>query len=477
MVESTKTVICHQFHPTILRAYDIRGIIEETLGNDDAYMIGLGFAAILRKAAPQQDNGHKVVVGRDGRLSSPDLMAALIRGLVAGGMQVIDIGIAPTPKLYFADIMLAADGAIQVTGSHNPPHHNGFKMVCGHRPFFGDDILGLGQLVAAGVAPVEGGRLKHIDVQADYIKAMIDAAGDLSGLGGMTIIWDCGNGAAGPSVLDVTAELTGDHHVMFPEIDGTFPNHHPDPAHPETLDLLRRAVTDHRAMIGIGFDGDGDRIGVIDAKGRHVPGDVLTAYLARQSLRKATGAEIFFDVKSSLAALDTVTAMGGIPCLWKTGHSHMKVKLKQSKAPIAGEMSGHIFIADGYFGFDDAIFAALAILRETIISGDTITDFIDSLPNFYATPELRIACDDSLKFRIVDDIIADVASVPDEDTISIADMDGIRVTGESGWWLIRASNTDAQLVVRAEGRTAAARDELKNRIKNRLAKAGLDWVG
>ena len=465
-------MIEYQFHPTILRAYDIRGIVGETLHDKDAYMIGLGFAATIR-----QGGGKKVVIGRDGRLSSPDLAQALAQGLVDGGMDVTDIGTGPTPKLYYADVVLEADGAIQVTGSHNPPQHNGFKMVRKHKPFFGDDISALGQSVAAGVAPAIGGTLVTRDLQQDYVQNLLDAAGALDGLDGMNIVWDCGNGAAGPSTLDVTAKLRGTHHVLFPEIDGTFPNHHPDPVDPATLDLLRAAVKKHDAVIGIGFDGDGDRIGLIDAKGRQVPGDLLTAYLARASLRKANGADVIFDVKSSMAALDAVAQLGGTPSLWKTGHSHMKMRLKETNAPIAGEMSGHIFIADGYYGFDDAIYAALAVLREMIASGESITEFIDSLPEVFATPELRIACDEEIKFGTVDKVIANVTANPDDDMIDIANMDGVRVTGEKGWWLIRASNTGAELVARAEGRDIAARDELKGRIKSRLGEAGLDWEG
>ena len=472
MDERPDILIHHHFHPTVLRAYDIRGIVGDTLHDQDAYMIGLGFAASLR-----QTGGTSVVIGRDGRLSSPDLAAALARGLVDGGMTVTDIGTGPTPKLYFADIHLNTDGAIQVTGSHNPPTHNGFKMVRGHKPFFGDDITALGQMMAAGVATGVGGSLTPLDLQAEYVNALMTAADDLAGLGDMTVVWDCGNGAAGPTTLDVTSRLGGNHHVMFPEIDGTFPNHHPDPVDPATLDLLRAAVDDHNAVMGIGFDGDGDRIGVIDAKGRQVPGDLLTAYLARHSLRQQAKAEVIFDVKSSLAALDVVAELGGTPSLWKTGHSHMKMKLKQSGAPIAGEMSGHIFIADRYFGFDDAIFAALAVLREMVVSGETITAFIDSLPAVYATPELHIPCDEEVKFSIVDKVIEGVRTSPDPDTRDVADMDGVRVTCAEGWWLIRASNTGAELVARAEGRDEASRDLLKERIRTRLAAAGLDWTG
>ena len=462
----------HHFHPTILRSYDIRGIVGETLHEADAHAIGFGLGAIVRSSG-----GSRVAVCRDGRLSSPALAAALKDGLIAAGMSVCDIGAGPTPLLYFADRHLACDAAIQVTGSHNPPTHNGFKMVLGHAPFFGEEIQHLGSMMAAGVDGATGGSAENIDLNAAYLDAITAAAGEITGLDGQTVIWDCGNGATGPLTEALTATLAGRHKVLFAEVDGTFPNHHPDPVDPETLDLLRAAVAGDHALMGIGFDGDGDRIGIIDSTGRQVPGDLLTAYLARGAIARNAGAAVIFDVKSSLAALDAVSRAGGIPSLWKTGHSHMKTRLKQTGAPLAGEMSGHIFIAEDYFGFDDALYAALAILRETARSGETLTGFLDNLPPVYATPELRIPCPDEIKFDLVRQVIADVAGTPDGDQQDITDIDGVRVTGDLGWWLIRASNTGAELVARAEGRDEAGRDELRNRIRMRLAAAGLDWQG
>lgn len=462
----------HYFHPTILRSYDIRGIVGETLHEADAHAIGFGLGAIVR-----EKGGCRVAVCRDGRLSSPQLAAALKDGLIAAGMSVFDIGAGPTPLLYFADRHLACDAAIQVTGSHNPPTHNGFKMVLGHAPFFGEEIQHLGSMMAAGVDGAAGGMAENIDLNAAYLDAITAAAGEITGLDGQTVIWDCGNGATGPLTEALTATLAGHHKVLFAEVDGTFPNHHPDPVDPETLDLLRAAVAEDHALMGIGFDGDGDRIGIIDSKGRQVPGDLLTAYLARGAISRNTDAAVIFDVKSSLAALDAVSRAGGRPSLWKTGHSHMKTRLKQTGAPLAGEMSGHIFIAENYFGFDDALFAALAILRETARSGETLAGFLDNLPPVHATPELRIPCPDEIKFDIVRQVIADVAGAPDDDQQDITDIDGVRVTGDLGWWLIRASNTGAELVARAEGRDETGRDELRNRIRTRLAAAGLNWQG
>lgn len=472
MDEGSQPLIRHLFHPSILRSYDIRGIVGDTLHDDDARAIGVGIGSIVR-----QKGGSRVAIGRDGRLSSPVLAEALKSGLIAAGMQVYDIGEGPTPLLYFADRHLETDAAIQVTGSHNPPTHNGFKMVLGHEPFFGADIQNLGAMMASGVEPGTAGESQNTDLNAVYLETILTAAGTLTGLDDKTVIWDCGNGATGPLTELLTRRLPGYHKVLFAEIDGTFPNHHPDPVDPATLDLLRAATAEHKAFLGIGFDGDGDRIGIIDAKGRQVPGDLLTAYLARGVIARNPEALIIFDVKSSLAALDAVEQFGGQPQLWKTGHSHMKMRLKETGAPLAGEMSGHIFMADGYLGYDDALFAALAVLRETARSGETLTEFLDSLPDVHATPELRITCPDEIKFDVVSKVIADVAANPDPDQIAQADMDGIRVTGESGWWLIRASNTGAELVARAEGRDETARDELRDRIRTRLTTAGLDWQG
>lgn len=460
----------HHFHPTILRAYDIRGIIGETLNEADAHALGIGFAAMLR-----DQGGKRIALGRDGRLSSPMLETALAEGLVRGGMEVLRIGCGPTPMLYFASYRLKADAAIQVTGSHNPPNHNGFKMVVGQKPFFADAISRLGTDLAAGVSTASGGSNREVSIEAEYLAALLGENPDSVCDDQTCIIWDCGNGATGPLTEALTARLNGRHQVLFADIDGRFPNHHPDPVDPATLTLLRQAVAAESADLGIGFDGDGDRIGLIDARGRQVPGDLLTAFLARGSLRRHPGAEVIFDVKSSLAALATVSALGGRPQLWKTGHSHIKTRLRETGAPLAGEMSGHLFIADGYYGFDDALFAAMAVLREIAEGGQSITDFMDHLPPIHATPELRIPCADETKFSTIASVVADTRENPPADDCEIADMDGIRVTSDEGWWLIRASNTGAELVARAEGRDAAALEKLSHEIETRLQRAGLDW--
>ena len=455
----------HIFSPTILRAYDIRGIYQDTLTEEDGHAIGMAFIACLR------DRGHgvTVAVGRDGRLSSPKLAAALIDGLVKAGGQVLDIGCGPTPMLYFAGVTLQCDGAIQVTGSHNPPTHNGFKMVMNGQSFFGADIKQLGAVSAAGVTPVDGGGVTQTAIFESYVARLLQQtdAGDLS------VVWDCGNGAAGPATVAVAEKLSGRHQVLFSDIDGHFPNHHPNPVDPSTLDVLRRAVFENGSAIGIGFDGDGDRIGVIDAKGRQVSGDFLTAYLAQDIISRRVNAPVLLDVKSSDMALDLIKKAGGNPQIWKTGHSHMKKRMAEINAPIAGEMSGHIFIADDFYGFDDALYVATRVISQMVRTGQSITDFVDRLPNQHATPELHIACSDTEKFPLMERLSTFAKSNYDHDHLTL--IDGVRVRTKDGWWLVRASNTEAALVVRAEGKSVEALDRLVKNIEAALRAAGLKW--
>ena len=356
-----------------------------------------------------------------------------------------------------------------MTGSHNPPTHNGFKMVMGGHSFFGDDISALGEQSRADMARRSGGMVRHENIQPAYIDRLAARAR----ASGLSVVWDCGNGASGPVTEALVSRLDGTHKVMFPEIDGTFPNHHPNPVDPETLDLLRDAVAGAGADLGIGFDGDGDRIGVIDATGRQVPGDFLTAYLAQDIAARHVGAPIILDVKSSEAALRLIGESGGAAQIWKTGHSHMKRRMKEIDAPLAGEMSGHIFIADGYLGFDDAIYAAVRVITQMVETGQSITAFMESLPLQHATPELRIDCPDTRKFSTMDRIQGHVLTHHDETDVNV--IDGVRVRSKAGWWLIRASNTEAALVARAEAASADGLAGLIDELEGTLKAAGLDW--
>ena len=456
----------HQFDTSILRAYDIRGIYQHTLIDADAFAIGLAFTACMDR----RGLAKRIAVGRDGRLSSPALASHLIDGLVAAGADVFDIGCGPTPMLYYANDALATSAAIQVTGSHNPPTHNGFKMLMGGAVFFGDDITHLGEVSAEGPAQHTGGQRTEISIFDDYVARILQGVD----VGAVTAIWDCGNGASGPVTEALVSRLEGTHKVLFPEIDGTFPNHHPNPVDPGTLDILRREVAAAKADLGIGFDGDGDRIGIIDAKGRQVPGDLLTAFLAQDVAARHPGAPILLDVKSSESALRLIESSGASAQIWKTGHSHMKKRMKELGAPLAGEMSGHIFIGDGYLGFDDAIYAGARIVTQMIRGGQSITAFMDSLPPQNATPELRIDCPDTEKFAVMDRIREHVFASHNPDDVNV--IDGVRVRANRGWWLIRASNTEAALVARAEAEDEAALDGLLGDIEAALGAAGLAWV-
>ena len=457
----------HRLDPSILRAYDIRGVFEETLCTDDARAIGLAFISMQI----ERGHGDVVAVGRDGRLSSPELGDALVDGLRRGGARVVDIGCGPTPMLYFAAGEMKAGGGIQVTGSHNPPRHNGFKMMMDGRPFFGDEIVALGGLAGAGARERPGGAREERDVEGDYVERLArDARAN-----GITAVWDCGNGAAGRVMERLADRLEGAHTVMFAEIDGTFPNHHPNPVDEGTLGSLRREVEKRRADLGIAFDGDGDRIGVIDARGRQVPGDLLTAYLAGDIAARHPGRPIVLDVKSSQLAATLIEGAGAPVDIWKTGHSHMKQRMRELGAPLAGEMSGHVFIADDYYGFDDAIYAGVRLITQMARTGCSITAFMDALPEQHATPEIRIACDDAAKFEVMQRVCAHVMATRAPGDVN--DIDGVRVRTSLGWWLLRASNTEAVIVGRAEASSREGLVELKSEMRDGLAAAGIAWSG
>src|SRR4051812_24269601 len=344
----------HQFNPTILREYDIRGIVGDTLTEADAYALGRTFAAKVRG-----EGARRIAVGRDGRSHSGMLEAELVRGLTEGGMNVMQIGMGPSPMLYFATHYLDVDGGIQVTGSHNPGDYNGFKLLLKGRSVFGAEIQEIGQRAASGHWSEGACSVEEVDIREAYVDRLLQ---DFSG-GPYRIGWDAGNGAAGP-VLDMLVErLPGDHHVIFADVDGTFPNHHPDPTVEANLADLKALIEREQLDFGIAFDGDGDRIGAVDGKGRVIWGDQLLAILAEAVLRDEPGSTIIADVKASQILFDRVAELGGKPLMWKTGHSLIKAKMKETGAPLAGEMSGHIFFAHRWYGFDDGIYAALRLIE------------------------------------------------------------------------------------------------------------------
>ena len=452
--------MAHRFDPTSLREYDIRGIVGKTLGPADADAIGRGFATLLRRAG-----GTRVAVGYDGRVSSPMLEEALIAGLTASGVDVVRTGMGPTPMLYYAEATLEVDGGIQITGSHNPADYNGFKMVFQHRPFFGEDIQTLDRMAEAGDWEDGAGDVTSVDIIDDYVgRLMAGYAG-----GSYRIGWDTGNGAAGPVVEKLVAMLPGEHHVIFAEVDGTFPNHHPDPTEEKNLLQLKQLVADKGLDFGLAFDGDGDRIGAIDGKGRVIWGDQLLSILAEPVLREVPGATIIADVKASQALYDRIAELGGQPLMWKTGHSLIKTKMKETGAPLAGEMSGHIFFAHNYYGYDDAQYAAVRLIQAVHVIGKSMNQIKDDMPVMVNTPEMRFQVDESRKFAVIEEVLDRLQAEGAE----VNRTDGARVNTPDGWWLLRASNTQDVLVARAEAKSQEGLDRLLAQIDAQLAASGL----
>jgi len=457
----------HQFAPSILREYDIRGVFGETLGAEDARAVGRSFGTRLIR-----EGGRKVVVGYDGRVSSPMLEHALVEGLCASGVDVIRIGLGPSPMLYFAEASAEdADGGIQVTGSHNPANHNGFKIVLGGRPFFGSDIEDLGRIAAEGDWLSGSGTVETREVMGAYVERLLDALEGLDRrkLAAARIGWDAGNGAAGPVIDQLTARLPGEHFLLFTEVDGHFPNHHPDPTIEENLSDLRALVAAKNLDFGCAFDGDGDRIGVVDSLGRVIWGDQLLALYAEDLLRRDPNALVVVDIKSSSAVIERIRALGGRPDLWKSGHSQIKSRMKQLDAPLGGEMSGHVFFADEWYGFDDALYAALRLLAASVRLGKSVTQMRDGMPALHNTPELRFPVEEARKFAVVEEVARRLAAKG----ASVNRIDGVRVDTADGWWLLRASNTQAVLVARAESATAEGLVRLLAEVDAELALSGV----
>jgi phosphomannomutase len=453
----------HRFDPVILREYDIRGVVGETLGAADARAVGRTLGSIVAR-----QGGRFVAVGYDGRLTSPELEVALVEGITGCGLVAVRIGLGPTPALYFATHLLGADAGIMVTGSHNPPAHNGFKLVLGGKAFWGEDIQRLGVQAAAGDW-VEGvGRAVQIDIMGAYVARLLTGYRSDREL---TVVWDPANGAAGEVVQAVARDLPGRHILLNETIDGTFPAHHPDPTVETNLEQLKAAVAEHGADIGVGFDGDGDRIGAIDGHGRVIWGDQILAILAADLLPRYPGAPILADVKASQALFDEIERLGGKAVMAPTGHSIIKTRMAEMDAPLAGEMSGHIFFADGYYGFDDGVYAAIRLLNAVADSGKSAGALRDALPQVVNTPEIRIDVLEERKFAIVDETRDRLAGISG---VSVNDIDGVRVSNADGWWLLRASNTQNALVVRCEAADGDALDRLKSQVRGQLRESGVE---
>lgn len=443
----------------IFREYDIRGVTTDNFTEETVYAIARIFATRAK---------GMVAIARDGRLSSPALCRALANGLQDGGCDVLDIGLAPTPALYFATVTKNAAGGVMLTGSHNPPDHNGMKFMLHGKAFFGEDIQAIYKELKHKPLPeiVSRGNYQEMDIHPEYMTALV---GGYDGNRPLNVAWDAGNGATGNVMAALCKKLPGSHIPLNEIVDGTFPAHHPDPTIPKNLEQLIDTVKTQQCDVGIAFDGDGDRIGVVDNEGEILWGDQLLMIYAADILKTIPGATIIADVKASGALFDEVTRLGGNALMWKTGHSLIKSKMKETGAPLAGEMSGHIFFADKYYGFDDALYAAVRLLGIVSRSGRKLSDLRKALPVRVNTPEIRFYCDDKRKF----DVIEEVKRRLKNDKADFSDVDGVRVQTEDGWWLLRASNTQPMLVARCEAIDDKALGRLKQNLQTELAQCDI----
>jgi phosphomannomutase len=450
--------------PTILREYDIRGIIGKTLSFENAYYIGKAFASIVSKKTLKEH--PTIVIARDGRISSPELAKQTIAGMISAGAKIIDLKVAPTGMLYFAGHVLNSDAAIMITGSHNAPDYNGFKLVIANKPFFGQDIKLIQEVISKQELQEAKGEIISAapDIKQKYLANLLATAALDNKL---KIAWDPANGAAGEIIGLLCQTLSGEHIIINEKIDGNFPNHHPDPSVAENLTQLRKVLLAEKCDLGFAFDGDADRLVVLDAKGNTLSGEDIIRLFASDMLKKSPGATIIADVKASGSLFNDLTKLGAQALMWKTGHSFIKEKIAQTKAILAGEMSGHLFFADKYYGFDDGIYAAVRVIELMSRLPFSLDEFTSSMPERFISEEFRIDCDDRRKFIVIEEIKARLIA----ENINFTDIDGIRMQNNLGWWLIRASNTQGALVARCEAYLSQDFPLLKQQLKTQLAQS------
>jgi phosphomannomutase/phosphoglucomutase len=447
-------------NPHIFREYDIRGIAETDLTDDVTEKIGLALGTLL-----QGERGTELVVGRDVRLSSERLSTAIIRGLTQSGHRVVDVGVVPTPVLYFSLHLYRAAGGVMVTGSHNPKEYNGFKLCRGKSTIYGDAIQQLRRLIEKNDFARGFGPVRKEDAVPAYVQAIKDRIKLRSSL---KIVIDPGNGTAGPIARDLFTALGMDVECIHCTPDGNFPNHLPDPTVEEYMEDLVARLKETRADVGIGYDGDGDRIGVVDDKGRTIWGDRLLGVFSKEVLRRNPGSKIIFDVKCSEGLVEFIRQQGGTPVMWKTGHSLIKAKMKEEDSPLAGEMSGHIFFADDYYGYDDAIYASARLLEIMTKTSLSLSELAAEIPFYHATPEIRVECEDEKKFDVVEKLKSHFTK--DYEVIA---LDGVRVIFDGGWGLVRASNTQPVLVLRFEAKSQEKLAEIRGIVLAQLEQLGI----
>jgi phosphomannomutase/phosphoglucomutase len=444
--------------PTIFREYDIRGVADKELLDPDVENLGRAIGTYLR-----QQSGGKVTLGCDTRLSSGRLKSALGRGLVASGCQVTDVGVVPTPALYYSVFHFKADGAVMITGSHNPPEYNGFKIVSGTATIHGAEIQSIRQTIERGAYTSGPGSLETADAVTPYVD---EVASRFRFERRVKVVADAGNGTAGPVIQRIFDKLNVDLTGLFFEMDGRFPNHHPDPTLPENLTTLIDTVKKTGASLGVAFDGDADRLGAIDERGNVLWGDQLMTIYAREILQRKPGATFIGEVKCSQVMYDEIKRLGGNPIMYRTGHSLIKAKMKETKAELAGEMSGHMFFADRYYGFDDALYAACRLIEIVSKSGKPLSAQLEGLPKMVSTPEIRVDCPDEVKFDVVKRVAERFRK-----THQVVDIDGVRVLFPNGWGLVRASNTQPVLVERFEATNEQLLSEYKKEVEGVLEEA------
>lgn len=454
--------------PSIFKAYDIRGIINKTLDANIAYQIGQAFGtAALAKGE------RKVVIGRDGRLSGPDLASALAKGLQATGIDVIDLGVVATPMVYFGTHVLGASSGIMVTGSHNPPDYNGFKMVLAGESIYGDTIQALYQAILNADFVQGNGAYSTHDIAAQYLERIVSDVTVTHPTGRpLKIAIDCGNGVAGAFAGDLYRKMGCEVIELFCEVDGTFPNHHPDPAHPENLQDLIRCLQTTDADIGLAFDGDGDRLGVVTKDGQIIYPDRQLMLFAADVLSRNAGAQILYDVKCTRHLSSWIKQHGGIPLMWKTGHSLVKAKLKETGSPLGGEMSGHVFFKDRWYGFDDGMYAGARLL-EILSRVEDMTATLNALPQSTSTPELHLHLNEGENFVIIEQMTKQANFEGAQDVITI---DGLRVEYKDGFGLARSSNTTPVIVMRFEAETPAALERIQAAMKQAVLSVKHDAV-